>query len=449
MNLYQELFFRALNLPRRRRTIACLHALRRSQYWTPDELARWQLARLNELVLQARGHSPYYRRVLADVALPLRSVDELALLPTLTKQTGRSEYRSIPTRNLPSARFVPSRTGGSTGEPLHFFWDRCGQDWNRASVYLSAEWAGVALGQRTIEMSGSHFDYTCAQSAKARLAARLMRYRLYSVAYLTDELLEEYYRGLIRWRPTSIWGYASGVATFARHIAERHPHADLDFVRAVVTSSETLRPEQRELIEAVFGFGTVHDSYGSREMYMGSECHAHDGYHLHADVVMVEVVDRENRACAPGERGRILLTDLTNHAFPFIRYEVGDMGSLAEPAECACGVRMPKLATVEGRIADMVVLKDRVLTPPNFTVLMSDLRGLGGYQIRQDALDHLEVRLVPGPGYDHAVADYVRRSIERMVDGQARVDICEVTKIDVPESGKRRYIVSSVGQGRI
>ena len=331
----------------------------------PERLAAWQLERLNGLLLQARDHSPYHRTALAGVTLPLRSLDELAGVPKFTKRIARREFERIPTTNLPGSRFQPSRTGGSTGEPMHYYWDRLGKDWNRASVYRDMEWAGVALGERTVEMSGSHFDHTPGPVARGRLAARLMRFRVYSVAFLTEELLEGYAQAILRWRPTNIVGYSSGLATLARYIQDQHPGADLSATRAVFTGSESLRPEQRHVIEAAFGAGRVYDTYGAREMYMGAECGEHDGHHLNAEVVLLEVVDPDDRPLPPGERGRILLTDLSNHAFPFIRYEVGDMGVLEDPRHrCPCGLRLPKLASVEGRIADMVVLRDRVLTPP-------------------------------------------------------------------------------------
>src|SRR5437763_17185374 len=121
-------------------------------------------------------------------------------------------------------------------------------------------------------MLGAHFVSTAAKRLFKRLVYLLQRHRDYSVAFLTDELLERYYQGVISWKPTSIWGYASGTSAFASHIRRAHPGASLDFVRAVCTSSETLRPEQRENIESVFGRGKVYDQYGSRELYMGSEC---------------------------------------------------------------------------------------------------------------------------------------------------------------------------------
>lgn len=446
MNLYQDVFFRSLDLLRGRRTIERLRFLRKSQHWERAILQAWQLERLNELLSQAREHSPYYTRALAPCRLPLRSLDEVALLPVLSKQNIRENLDALQCANLLRSRFVKSRTGGSTGEPTYYYWDKRGMDWNRASVYRSAEWAGVALGERTVHMSGSHFDYTQAQAFHSRLVYFLQRYRDNSVAFLTQELLEQYFVQLNKFRPSSIWGYASGLNVFAQFIEKHHPGAPFEYLKAIVTSSETLLPQQRKRINSVFGADKVHDNYGSREMYIGAECSSHNGYHLHADVLYVEVVDKFNQPCAPGEVGRILLTDLANHAFPFIRYEIGDLGSMADAAPCPCGVTLPRLQSVQGRVADLIVLSDRVLTPPNFATLFSDFPGIRAYQIRQDRIDRIDVFLVPGDNYEQRIGQYVIGAIRKMAGAQATVELHEVPDIAVPESGKRRYVVSAIAQ---
>ena len=49
---------------------------------------------------------------------------------------------------------------------------------------------------------------------------------------------------------------------------------------------------------------------------------------------------------------KILVTNLANTVQPFIRYEVGDQVSVAE-GECRCGSRLPRVAHVEGRAAEI------------------------------------------------------------------------------------------------
>ncbi len=444
MNFYQDVFFRALDTLRGRKTIQRLHFLRKSQHWTLDEIKQWQLSRLNELLKQAKENSPFHGQRLANIQLPLTSLDEINTLPILTKNDIRQNQQQIRCTNIPDYRFVESRTGGSTAEPMFYFWDKQGMDWNRASVYRSAEWAGTALGEPTVQMSGSHFDYTQSQKLQNKIVYFLQRYRDFSVAFLNDEILEKYYQELLIYRPTSIWGYASGLSIFADFINNKHPGTDFSFLKAIMTSSEMLWPEQRTRINKAFGGEKVFDQYGSRELYMAAECNAHKGYHVHAEIILAEIVDADGNRCKPGETGRVILTDLSNHAFPFIRYEIGDLGIMEEEGQCSCGMWLPRIRSVQGRIADVIVLKDRVLTPPNFATLFSDIRGIKAYQIRQEKIDEIEVVLVPDSDYSDDFEKYVRGAIESMVAGQALVKTTLTDEIKVPESGKRRYIVSTI-----
>ncbi|WP_196138878.1 phenylacetate--CoA ligase family protein [Aliikangiella sp. G2MR2-5] len=446
MNFYQDVFFRSLDRLRGRKTIERLHFLRKSQNWSREQIDQWQLEKLNELLTQAKSHSPFHSDRLRNIELPLKSLKQLENLPILTKSDIRKNQASIKSDNIEPSRFVESRTGGSTGEPMFYFWDKRGMDWNRGTVYRSAEWADTKLGEKTVQMSGSHFDYTQSQSLQNKIVYFLQRYKDYPVSYLTDEILESYYQDLLKFKPTSIWGYASGVNVFAEYIEKNHPDTNFDFLKAIMTSSEMLWPKQRETINRVFGGEKVFDQYGSREFYMGAECKAHNGYHLHSEVILLEVVDDDGKQCKPGELGRILITDLSNHAFPFIRYEIGDLGILEEPTQCKCGMHLPRLKSVQGRIADMIVLEDRVLTPPNFTILMSDIRGLKSFQLQQHKIDEIEVHLVKDTTFTDEVADYIHSSIKKMVNDKTEVSLKYVDDIAVPESGKRRFIISTVNQ---
>ncbi len=446
MNLYQDVFFRFTDSLRGRNTIKRLHQLRQSQDWNLQRIRRWQLERLNRLLDQARTHSPYYAKRLTDAGLPLSDLAAIEQLPVLTKDEIREHQQQIKCGNFPESAFIESRTGGSTGRPMFYYLDRPSMDWNRASVYRAAEWGGTALGEKAIHMSGSHFDYTRGQTLLTRLTYFLQRYRDYSTAVLTEAKLEEYYQGLMKYRPQSIWGYAGGIFVFSDFIESTHPEARLDFIKSIFPSSETLLAHQRETIGRVFGADKIFDQYGAREMYMASECRAHQGYHFHAEVILGEVVDRHGRGCQPGEMGNVLLTDLSNLAFPFIRYEIGDIGVLEEDGQCECGMWLPRLRKVEGRIGDIVTLSDRILTGPNFATLFSDKRGIANYQIRQESFDEIRIVMVPDQNYSDEFEQYVKGAVESMVDEGTRVVTELVDDIEVPESGKRQYIISKVSR---
>ena len=64
---------------------------------------------------------------------------------------------------------------------------------------------------------------------------------------------------------------------------------------------------------------------------MGAENSAHDGIHIWTDMYFIEVVDADSgRALPEGEVGTLCVTPLwTNHATPFLRWNSGDLVSLA------------------------------------------------------------------------------------------------------------------------
>lgn len=49
----------------------------------------------------------------------------------------------------------------------------------------------------------------------------------------------------------------------------------------------------------------------------------------------------------------ILLTNLSSLNFPFIRYRVGDIGSVDNTA-CTCGLNWPRITNLRGRTRDLI-----------------------------------------------------------------------------------------------
>lgn len=442
--VYQDIFFRSIDVLRNRKNINRLKFLRKSQHWDIAELNKWQLIKLNELLFQAKNFSPFYKKKMGALKLPLKNLDQMELVPILKKTDMRNHFKDILCSNVNPKHCELSRTGGSTGEPAYYYLDNESKDWNRGSVYRSSEWADTYLGDRTFVMMGSHYDYNKSKEFMVKLTLFLQRYKDCSVAFIDDSLLDKYYHNILKYKPKSIWGYPSGIFHFSKFIANNYSKTRFDFIKSIITSSETLQPLWRKQINEVFGANKVFDHYGSREMYIASECREHNGYHIHAENIYLEVVGKEGNPLNPGELGRILVTDLTNRSFPFIRYEIGDIGILSEREFCPCGIKLPILERIEGRMGDTIILKNRILTPPNFTILMSDLEGIDSFQILQKTIDKLVVNIIVNQKYNLKVEEYLNNSLKELTGGGVEIDICIVNSIDVPESGKHRFIISNI-----
>jgi phenylacetate-coenzyme A ligase PaaK-like adenylate-forming protein len=77
------------------------------------------------------------------------------------------------------------------------------------------------------------------------------------------------------------------------------------------------------------------------------QCPDHEHYHVQSESVLVEVLDVEGRACAPGAVGRVVVTTLQNFAMPLVRYDIGDVAEAGDP--CPCGRGLPVLRRIARR----------------------------------------------------------------------------------------------------
>jgi phenylacetate-CoA ligase len=296
---------------------------------------------------------------------------------------------------------------------------------------------------------------------RQRLEQRLTNMLHIPAFAVHDERLDQVIDALVRFRPALLRSYPATAHRLAQAVAERNIRLPL---RAVLTTGETLYPWQRQAIEAQFRC-PVFDAYGGDGMDVAFQCGHSGTYHINAEAVIVEVVDGQGRPLPPGQEGQIVLTNLNNMAMPFVRYAIGDLGALS-PERCACGRGLPMLAYVRGRSSDQLVLASgRALQMWFFTTLFRLTPGIDAFQVRQTGRDRISISLVPGRQFGHLPAegsdgatrglhrvgtwvgaegalDYLRRSIDQQVLGEARVDLHLVDRIPSGPAGKRRFFIA-------
>ena len=111
--------------------------------------------------------------------------------------------------------------------------------------------------------------------------------------------------------------------------------------------------------------------------------------------MLLEVVDADGYAAAPGSVGRIVVTPFYNFAMPLIRYELGDHGILS-PEPCACGRTLPVLESVLGRSRNIFRFVDGTSTWP--ILLSRDFQAFvpnRQFQVVQLTHTDIEFRYVP------------------------------------------------------
>ncbi len=352
-HLYADVLWPAWErFARRRTTLDHMALLERSQWASPEDLELRQLADLRALLAHAGEHVPYWRetfRRLGFDARDVRSREDLAALPLLTRDTIRERYADLVDPALAPTN-LKKGTSGSTGVPLQFEYSRESECWRQAARLRGYGWAGYRPGLPTLHFWARLHDLPPGARGLKVWADRALKREIYVDSMRQDEEGRRHtLRVLRRQRTAVIVCFTQSCAQFARWVLDRGLR-DWDDI-PVLCGAEPLLPNDREVLVRAFG-PHVFETYGSREtMLIASECEAHDGMHLVEENVLVEIT-RGGAPVPAGESGDVVVTDLHNYGMPFIRYVNGDLGRMAPERPCACGRGLRKLASVDGRRAD-------------------------------------------------------------------------------------------------
>ncbi len=410
-----------------------------TQTLPPDELAAYQYKRLHHILHVAWASNSYYHQRFTQCGFTprdFRSISDLQSLPILTKDDVRNSLVRSFTDGFSSQNTVHKRTGGSTGTPLHVYYDRRAASAKKAAVERHNSWAGHRIGDRIAGIWGD-------TSTRLPLRTRI-RNAVTVHAFFLDTLrfdppaIDAFIARIRALRPPTLIGHAHSVYRLAEYVQQK----GMDNLRfhTVITTAMVLSDHERAVIEAVFQ-SPVFDRYGCEELsIIASECEAHDGMHIFAEGLYVEVLsDSESSP------GKLVITDLFNTAMPLIRYVIGDHGTPAK-GPCPCGRTLPKLQRVYGRTADFLYTPDRV---PVFGISILDtfvihIPGIKQAQIIQDAFDHLVFRIVRDASFGEHTLALLKRNVEDVFGRQMRYNVEYVERIAQTQDGKFRFSICEI-----
>jgi phenylacetate-CoA ligase len=418
----------------------------RTQYLPWDQLQQLRWHRLQALLKHAYASCPFYRQRFEAAGvhpLDLRGVDDLRALPILEKSDIQQHAQSMIARDWPKADLIRNQTGGSTGTPITFFLSRDRKCSRAAATVRHNRWAGYDIGDSAAVLWGAPRDRP-SSGWRSRLRNWALAEPLWlDAAHLTEATLRSFHSTLCRQKPGILQAYARVLVLFARYL-EQHG-LEVPRPRGIITSAEVLEEADRALVERVFGT-RVFNRYGCREVsVIASECDAHQGLHLMAEGLFVEIQTPRGPA-APGEVGSVVITDLFNYAMPLIRYRIGDMAALAA-GTCACGRSLPRLEKIAGRVTDFLVGDAGQLVSGVFlaTYVVAQRPSLGQVQIVQDRAGAVTYRIKPGSTFDPiADPDYLQAATREHLGPSAECELEMVNDLPVSASGKFLFSRSTV-----
>jgi phenylacetate-CoA ligase len=192
----------------------------------------------------------------------------------------------------------------------------------------------------------------------------------------------------------------------------------------------------------------VTDRYGCEEVSLiASECEKHEGMHLNIEHLYVEFIKDDGSCAAPGEPGKIVVTDLMNHAMPLIRYEVEDVG-VPMDRKCSCGRGLPLMESVTGRVADFLFKRDgsKVAGVSLIENTLTKIPGIDQMQIVQESIDSFVVSVVPGSDFRESTKMDLNAYFKGLFGETVTVEIQVVRAIQSEPSGKYRFSICRISQ---
>lgn len=423
--------------------LKALHQLEESQWKSIDEIRDIQRQKLLRLLKHAYVHVPFYReefRRLGIVPDDVNSLHDIEHLPVVHKGQIKDNHPRFMADNVAPKDSLPNSTSGSTGFTLNFYSDRRTSDITSALGLRANSWTGWTIGKRQAMLWGATSDDRTS-GLYGRIKNSVIHKKMFLSSYeMNREKMIEYRHKINKFKPWLIEGYASALYLFSRFLKDyqlriHHP-------LGVISTAETLYSHQREMIASAFHC-RVFNRYGSREVSgIAQECEEGTGLHIFAEHVIVEVLNEKEEPCLPGEIGKIVITDLDNYAYPFIRYDIGDLGVASEKL-CSCGRGLPLLAKVEGRVWDIIIGTNGNRLVGTFW-LVHGVKGIREFQVLQEKVGELSLQVVSDREFSEGERQKLRQRIYANCGPDMKIDIQLVESIPPAESGKHRYIISKV-----
>ncbi len=431
----------------RRPTFTYLAYLERTQWLSREDLEALQMARVKALMQVAWRHCPWHAARIDRLGIdlgedsPPLELSDLQRLPTMDAADAREHRDALVWRNVPGGAFRYN-TGGSSGHPLIFYFGRSRQASDAAGRLRARRWWGVEIGDPEVYLWGAPVELSKTDRVKT-LRDRLLNQLVLNAFDMSPQSMDLYIQSIRAFKPRCLYGYASSLALLAAHARAREADMRMRSLKVVCTTGEPLYPDQRVLIQEVFG-APVANEFGSRDIGFTAHETPQGQMLLMSESILLEVLDVDGNPVRPGEPGEAVMTGLCSEAQPFIRYRTGDMVRISDE-RCRSGRGLHVIEEVLGRQTDFLVRADGAIMHALAVIyVLRDCEGVARFKVIQHTVDRVEVVVLPDARWTSGAREQIVRGLRDRLGHEVRIEVRLVESIDPEASGKHRYVVSHV-----
>lgn len=410
-----------------------------------DKASVLQEQKLQELLLYLSIYSPFYRELFAenhvDIAA-IKTIADLPALPTTSKedlQQRNNDFLCV----APIKIIEYASTSGTLGSPVTIALtenDLKRLTTNEYNSFVCADGTSADTYQLMLTLDRQFMAGIAYYSGLRKLGAGIIRLGP-GVPSLQLETIQ-------RLNPTAIVAVPSFILKLIKFAKDNQIDLNNSSVKKAVCIGENIRNTDFSynlLGKKITESWDIHlySTYASTEMQTAfTECSEGRGGHLQPELLIVELLDENNRQVASNMPGEVTITTLGVEGMPLLRYKTGDICMyFNEP--CACGRTTLRLSPVIGRKKQMIKFKGTTLYPPALFDLLNGMEEVLDFVVdiysNEIGMDEVLLHLVPADdskACDNRIRAYIQARL-RVSPHVAYITAEEIQKMQFPEASRK------------
>lgn len=414
-----------------------------------------QLERFRQTIKRVYNNVPFYRKRLDGVGITpdnITSLKDLQRIPFTVKNDLRDNYPfglfAAPMRDI--VRIHAS--SGTTGKPTTVGYTKADLEmWSECVARLiimaggtADDIAQVAFGYGLFTGAfGLHYGLEKAGASVIPMSSGNTEKQIM--------IMKDYMSTILVSTPS----YALYMSEVMRDLGVKKSDLKL---KIGLFGAEGSTEEMRSELENRWGIIAT-ENYGMSELIgpgVSGECTHKTGMHINEDFFIPEIINPETgEVLEYGEKGELVITTILKEGIPLLRYRTKDITWLI-PETCPCGRTSMRMAKVQGRSDDMLIIRGVNVFPSQVESVLLGIEHISPhYQLvvtKSGFVDALKVvveledgSLLESFSQLEALEKSIRHKLKVVLGLDAKVQLAEPKSIE-RSMGKAKRVIDLRGQ---
>jgi len=387
---------------------------------------------MNNILNHAVTTTPFYKQF-----VDFKSITDFPVIKKTVVQEGFEDFKASTFLDKPKFKVA---TSGSTGIPFKLYQNEDKKKRNTADTICFFKKANFNIGERLYDL-----EVWRDINMNSPLKVWMQNMKYVDVTKFEDVHIAKFITSIQQKRyPQHLIGFVSAFENICKYLDKTQAKPLNTSVKSIIAISESLSGYVKEKIAYYFNVPII-SRYSNEELGIMAQQVAKfkdKRYELNWASYHFEILKMDkDLPAAPGELGRIVVTDFFNYCMPLIRYDTGDIAKFGTASDIP-DIPSRYFEQLEGRKMDLVFDTQGGMIS-SFIVYTKFYRYydlLKQYQFIQTQKDEYLVKLNTKEMFDFEkeLIDDIKKDFGQ----DARVIIEYVDEIPALSSGKRKKVVN-------